>query len=93
MPADEVRLDRIEGKLDKLSEAIIALARLEERTVTIFRRMDASETVSLQHTATLRTLEETSAGRGQTMRLLERVWWIVFTASVGAALFYIKGSP
>ena len=93
MPADEVRLDRIEGKLDKLSEAIIALARLEERTVTIFRRMDASETVSLQHAVTLRTLEETSAGRGQTMRLLERVWWIVFTASVGAALFYTKGSP
>jgi len=93
MPADEVRLDRIEGKLDKLSEAINALARLEERTVTIFRRMDASETVSLQHAVTLRTLEETSAGRGQTMRLLERVWWIVFTASVGAALFYTKGSP
>jgi len=93
MPADDVRLDRIEGKLDKLSEAIISLARLEERTATIYRRMDAYEAIAQQQALILRSLEEASAGRGQTMRLLERVWWIVFTASAGAALFYIQGTP
>ena len=33
------RLSRIEGKLDKLSDAVIALARMEERMVTLFNRM------------------------------------------------------
>ena len=33
---EEHRLDRIEEKLDKLSEAVVCLARMEERLVTIF---------------------------------------------------------
>jgi uncharacterized coiled-coil protein SlyX len=34
------RLNRIEEKLDKVGEAIISLARMEERMVTLFNRMD-----------------------------------------------------
>jgi hypothetical protein len=34
------RLDRIEEKLDKVGEAIISLARMEERMITLFKRMD-----------------------------------------------------
>lgn len=40
MPDDD-RLDRIERKLDTMAEAIITLARMEERMVTLFRRMDS----------------------------------------------------
>lgn len=34
------RLARIEQKLDKMSEAIVSLARMEERMITLFKRMD-----------------------------------------------------
>lgn len=34
------RLLRIEEKIDKLSEAIVSLARMEERMITLFKRMD-----------------------------------------------------
>ena len=40
---DNQRLGRIEGKLDKLSDAVIALARMEERMVTLFNRMNKYE--------------------------------------------------
>ena len=39
--ADDNRLERIESKLDQMSEAIVSLARMEERMVTLFNRMDA----------------------------------------------------
>ena len=37
------RLDRIEGKVDKLADAIIQMARMEERLVSVFKRMDNTE--------------------------------------------------
>lgn len=37
---EEQRLARIEQKLDKLSEAVISLARMEERIIILFNRMD-----------------------------------------------------
>ena len=37
---EEQRLARIEQKLDKLSEAVISLARVEERIIILFNRMD-----------------------------------------------------
>ena len=36
----EDRLDRIETKVDKLSECMIEMVRMEERMVTAFKRMD-----------------------------------------------------
>lgn len=35
------RLNRIESKLDKVGEAVISLARMEEKMITLFNRMDA----------------------------------------------------
>ena len=37
------RLDRIEGKVDKLADAIIQMARMEERLVSVFKQMDNTE--------------------------------------------------
>ena len=39
----EHRLDRIEEKLDKLSDAVVSLARMEERLITIFNRIEKVE--------------------------------------------------
>lgn len=40
MDDQTTRLNHIEEKLDKVGEAIISLARMEERMITLFRRMD-----------------------------------------------------
>ena len=36
----EERLGRMEDKLDKLSEAVVEMARIEERLLTIFKRFE-----------------------------------------------------
>ena len=37
---NDERLFRMETKLDKLSEAVVAMARMEERMITVFKRLD-----------------------------------------------------
>ena len=36
----EDRLNRMEDKIDKLSEAVLAIARMEERMLTVFKRLE-----------------------------------------------------
>ena len=36
----EDRLKRMEDKIDKLSEAVLAIARMEERMLTVFKRLE-----------------------------------------------------
>lgn len=40
MDENTVRLNRIEEKLDKVGEAVVSLARMEERMITLFNRMN-----------------------------------------------------
>lgn len=80
---EEHRLDRIEEKLDKLSEAVVCLARMEERLITIFNRLEKIE---------IRVDEvETDTGRSkQTIRFFERIFWIVLSSGVATAFWYFK---
>ena len=36
----EDRLTRMEDKIDKLSEAVLAIARMKERMLTVFKRLE-----------------------------------------------------
>ena len=41
MDDQTTRLNRIEEKLDKVGEAVISLARMEEKMITLFNKMDS----------------------------------------------------
>ena len=43
--ATEQRLERIEEKLDKLSDTIADLARIDERLLSVFKRLDRHEKI------------------------------------------------
>lgn len=78
----EDRLDRIEKKLDTMAEAIVSLARMEERMVTLFKRMDTYDANQNQISERLRKLEGSVGSNGQMLRFAERVFWIVVAAGV-----------
>jgi hypothetical protein len=89
--SDDARLERIEKKLDQMSEAIIAMARMEERMITLFKRMDTLDQEQSHHGRRI-TLVETKVGsNGQSLRFAERVFWIVITAAVAFAFTRING--
>lgn len=83
MENDEHRLDRIEDKLDKLSEAVVCLARMEERLVTIFHRLDKIET-------RVENVETSSSGNKYTLRFIERIFWIVVSAGIATLFWYFR---
>jgi hypothetical protein len=80
--SDEQRLDRIEQKLDKLADAVVSLARMEERMLTLFKRMDAHDTRLSKSEDEIDKLKGSVGTNGQALRFAERVFWIVLAAGV-----------
>lgn len=78
------RLDRIEEKLDKVGEAIISLARMEERMITLFKRMDMYD----QQQQALETRVTNVEMKNASAAWIERVIWLVIGAIV---VYFING--
>jgi septation ring formation regulator EzrA len=76
----EDRLSRIETKLDQMAEAIVSLARMEERMVTLFKRMDNYDTSQQDISTRLNKLERNVGSNGQMLRFAERLFWITASA-------------
>jgi hypothetical protein len=86
----DARLERIEKKLDEMGEAIVALARMEERMVSLFKKMDAYDAIQVRTNDRIERLEKVQGVNGQTLRFAERVFWIVISAAVGFMFFKMR---
>jgi len=81
----EDRLSRVEAKIDSLQEAIISLARVEERLVTVFNRQSSIESKVMGLDDKVDRLSESVVRTRQT----ERIVWIVIAAAIGAVFRYL----
>ena len=84
------RLSRIEEKLDKLFEAVISMARIEERMISVFKRLNRVDEGFNKSDKRMDELEQTSIKRGQTIAFAERLFWIILTGAVGLAFVYLR---
>jgi len=83
----EERLARIENKVDNLAEAMVTMARIEERMVTIFKRMDRYDDAQDRIDAKLSALDKNSNRRSVIENILDRGFWIVVA---GAVMWYFR---
>jgi vacuolar-type H+-ATPase subunit E/Vma4 len=81
----EDRLSRLEKKIDTLQEAIVSLARVEERLVTVFNRQESIEDKVNAIASKVETLSESVIKTRST----ERIIWISIAAGIGAAFRYL----
>ena len=88
--SDDHRLERIESKLDEVGRAIVALARMEERMITLFKRMDSLDVEQTAHGRRLTLVENRVGSNGQALRFAERLFWIVATAAVGLIFYKLR---
>ena len=88
--SDDHRLERIENKLDEVGRAIIALARIEERMITLFKRMDSLDAEQSSQNRRLTLVENRVGSNGQSLRFAERLFWIVATAAVGLVFYKMR---
>lgn len=87
--SQEDRLGRIEDKLDRMSEAITTLARMEERMVSLFKRMDSYDENMVKLSNRVITLEKHVGLNGMWIRFVERVFWISCTAIITGIVAYL----
>ena len=73
---DETRLARIETKIDQLSDAVVSLARMEERMITLFKRMDTYDERQTKLEDKVETIDDEVRERGVVFRIIDRVLWI-----------------
>ena len=84
------RLTRVEDKIDKLSEAVVAMARMEERVVSAFKRMDVLVDYQNKMDSRLDDIERQSLIRGQKIAFAERFFWMICTGAVGLAFVFMR---
>lgn len=86
MDDQTTRLNRIEEKLDKVGEAIISLARMEERMITLFKRMDTYDQQQIALELRVNNIEVKNAGGAW----VERVVWLIVGGLVMGTIYFGK---
>lgn len=88
---EDTRLARIESKLDEVGTAVVALARMEEKMITLFKRMDNYDQGHTDVAERLTKMEMRVGSNGQMLRFAERIFWIVLSAGVGYLFWSLRG--
>ena len=71
---EDERLSRMETKIDKLSEADIAMPRKEERMITVFKRLDMTDDAWKKYDNPMDDIEKQTLTRGQKIAFAERIF-------------------
>tara|TARA_B110000116_G_C16539681_1_gene448074 strand:+ start:402 stop:644 length:243 start_codon:yes stop_codon:yes gene_type:complete len=80
----------MEDKLDKLSEVIISMARMEERLVSVDKRMDKIDDLFEKFDDRMDNIERQAIARGQKIAFAERFFWMILTGAVGLCFVYLR---
>ena len=87
---DARRLAKIEDKLDKLSEAIISIARIEERVATVLKHIDRFFIRLDRLEQRIDVVETNTASQEKALSFTERFFWIMITAGVCIVVYVMK---
>lgn len=88
--SQEARLQRIENKLDKLSEAFTILARVEEKIMSSNTRIDRLEFRADEAERDVDKIKGIVGYNQQTVRQVERFAWILVSSLVGTLMYFLN---
>lgn len=87
---DESRLARIEGKLDKLTEAVTSIARVEEKIYASTKRIDRLEQRMDGLEEELDITKGAVVVNGGAVKFAERMFWIAVSALVSVFVYFVR---
>ena len=84
-----IRLDRIEDKIDKLSDAIISLARAEEKihTLTSFSKQQSEQIQNIINR--IDRVEITVNTNANTIGIINKLFWMIVVGFIAAITWEI----
>ncbi len=86
----ERRLERVEIKIDRLSEALVSMARIEERVTTVLKQTDRFMDRLDKMEERLEIVELQSNLNKKSVTSTERVIWILLTAGISTAFYMLR---
>lgn len=84
MTQSNTRLDRIEAKIDKLADAIISVARAEEKLISMEQKYGAQYERLNKLSGKIDELEKVVITNSTTVNNINKLFWVVIVAAVGA---------
>lgn len=78
------RLDRIEEKIDKLTDAMIVMARAEEKLVQLEKNHSAHYERMNRFSEKLDVIEKKVNDNAHTVNTINKLFWIAIIAAAGA---------
>jgi hypothetical protein len=88
--ATSARLTNIERKIDKITEILVSLAKLEESLQAQSNRQDLVDQRLNDQSRRLERLELAEAARSAVLMRLERLAWVLLTALMGFATYWLR---
>jgi len=95
--SDKNRLDRIEEKIDRMSEAVIALARAEEKIISLDETTRMILQKMVNQDERLRKVENVQQDNETTLKTIKSIVWTTISALITTAVatlaWLFTGSP
>jgi len=88
--SQEARLQRIENKLDKLSDALTILARVEEKIMASNARIERLEFRADEAERSLDKIKGIVGYNQQTVKVVERFAWLLVSSLVGTIMYFLR---
>ena len=92
-PTTSDRLQRIEDKVDKLADAMISVARAEEKIGTLMNDHEKMHERLNRLSAKLDDVQRTVDENARTVSIINKLFWAVITAiAIGVASQFMLGA-
>ena len=85
----EKRLDKIEEKIDRLTDAMVSIARAEEKLAQMEQNYTASYDRMNRFSEKLDTIEEQVRHNAQTVGVINKLFWAAIVAAIGATAAHV----
>ena len=86
----EQRLEKIEEKLDRLADAVVSIARIEERVATVLKQNDRFFIRMDKMEERVDAVENNSNINTRSFSFVERFLWVCVSSGVGLLVYFLR---
>jgi len=88
---DNSRFDRIESKIDKLTDAVTSIARVEEKILASNDRLDRAETRLDKNEKDIEDVAILARSNNGVVKFADKLFWLVVGIGGSLVAYFIKG--
>ena len=88
--SQDQRLEKIEQKIDRLADAVLSIARIEERVATVLKQNDRFFIRMDKMEERVDAVENSSNINTRSFSFVERFLWVCVSSGVGLLVYFLR---